>query len=349
MTVTDSEERRNRILGSIVETYILTASPVGSEVIARKLHSSLSPATIRNIMGELEAAGLLEQPHTSAGRVPTDQGYRVYVDRVMETRPLGPDQLHQLVRLVGSEDTEFEGMLERVSSALAELTQEAAFVVAPSVKQSTVRQIEFVPISVRKILCVLVSNEEILASHVVEVEEPMSRDEAAALVRFLNTELTGLPFNDLLGSLERRLLAQNDSFYYLVKRSLGILQQALSTEPSDRLMLEGMSYMIAQPEFSRDPRKAHQLLRGLDAQEPFLQRLRTDLANRGVQVRIGREAGVTGLEECSYVTASFSVGGEVVGGVGVLGPKRMDYARISALVDGMARALTQMLTSAQMR
>ena len=344
MNVTDFEQRRNRILESIIEAYVSTASPVGSELIARKMRSSLSSATIRNIMVELEEAGLLEQPHTSAGRVPTDRGYRFYVDSVMDARRLSPEQLLQMERVIAPGDAELEQFLEHASAALAALTQQAAFVIAPTVKQSTVRQIELVPISVRKLLCVLVGHEEIFASHVVVIEEPMSRDEAASLVRFLNTELVGVPFSELIGSLQRRLLAENDSFYHLVKRSLDLLQHALSTEPDDHFFLDGTSFVVAQPEFSRNPRKAHELLQGLDAHDRLLERIRQDIASDGVRVRIGHEVQVPGLDECSYVTTPFAIGGEVIGGVGVLGPKRMDYPRMHAIVEGMGRCMTSVLT-----
>jgi heat-inducible transcriptional repressor len=344
MYVTDYNQRRNRILESIIEAYVSTASPVGSELIARKLRSTLSPATIRNIMVELEEAGYVEQPHTSAGRVPTFRGYRYYVDSLMEVRKLSAEQLQQMIQLVQPEEMEVELLLDRVSEVLAELTQQAAFVVAPTVRQSTVRQIELVPLSVRKILCVLVTNhEEMFASHVVEVEEPISRDEAAALVRFINTQLAGLPFNDVIGSLERRLLAESDTFYHLVKRSLDILQHALSTEPEERFFLEGTSYVVAQPEFRRDPKKAHQLLKSLESQHELSERVRRDLSRERVQVRIGDEIQVPGYEGCSYVTAPFLLDGRIAGGVGVLGPTRMDYPRMSAWVEGMARALTEVL------
>ncbi|HLD78650.1 MAG TPA: HrcA family transcriptional regulator, partial [archaeon] len=222
--------------------------------------------------------------------------------------------------------------------------QEAAFVVVPTVKQSKVKQVELVPLTVRKLLCVLIANEEMIASHVVEIEEPMSRDETMALARFINTELVGLPFSDLLGSLERRMLAETDSFYHFVKRSLTILQHALSTEPSERFVLEGTSYVVAQPEFSRDPHKAHELLKGLDAEEVLLQRIRQDIAPDGSRVRIGHEVQVPGLEACSYITASFAMRDQMLGGVGVLGPTRMDYPRARALVEGMGRCLSEILT-----
>ena len=344
MNVTDFEQRRNRILELIVETYIATPSPVGSAFVSRKLRSSLSPATIRNIMGELEEAGLLEQPHTSAGRIPTDQGYRFYVDAVMDTRRIPSDELRQIEALIQPAELDLETLLSRASAILAELAQQAAFAVAPTVKQSRVKQIEFVPLGVRRILCVLIANDEMVASHVVGIAEPMSHDEGLALTRFINTELAGLSCRQLVESLERRILAERDSFYYLVKRSLDILQQALSTEPEERLFLEGASYVIAQPEFSRNPRKAHELLRGLDAEEALLARLHQDLAGDGVRVRIGREVQIPGLNECSYVAAPVAVGEQVLGGIGVLGPKRMDYPRMRSLVEGMGRCIAELFT-----
>ena len=344
MSVSDFDQRRNKVLELVIEAHVSSAAPVGSEFISRKLRSSLSPATIRNIMVELERAGLLEQPHTSAGRVPTDRGYRFYVDSVMDIRHLPQDELRQVEALIHPLELNVAYLLERANTVLSELTQQVAFAVAPSVKQSTVKQIELVPVSVRKVLCVLVANEDIMASHVVEIEEPMTRDEAVSLARFLNTELAGLSYNELLSSLERRMLAETDSFYHFVKRSLAILQHALSTEPDDRLFLEGTSRVVSQPEFSRDPRKAHELLKGLDQEERLLERIRQDIGQDAVQVRIGREVQVPGLEECSYITAPFGIGDEVIGGVGVLGPRRMDYPRLRALVEGMGRCVTGLLS-----
>jgi heat-inducible transcriptional repressor len=346
MTVTDSEQRRKRILETIIEAYVSTASPVGSELIARRLRASLSPATIRHIMAELEKAGYLEQPHTSAGRVPTDRGYRFYVDSVMDVRRLAAEELERLAELLQAEAQvrEVVQFLERVSEVLAELAQQAAFVVAPTVKRSTVRQIELVPLGMRKILCILVANEEIAASHLVEVEEPLSRDEAVALGRFINTELVGLPFGEVLGSLQRRLLAENDSFYHLVKRSLAILEHALAIEPTERLFLDGASYVVAQPEFQRDPNKAHGLLKAFEAQQALIGHLRDEVRAGAVQIRIGHELGLGGVEDCSCVSAPFVMGEGVTGGVGILGPRRMDYRRMSAVVDGVAHAMTELFS-----
>lgn len=344
MSVTDFEQRRNDILELIIEAYLATASPVGSEFVARKLRSSLSPATIRNVMGELEEDGYLAQPHTSAGRVPTDRGYRFYVDSVMDVPRVSPDELRQIELLIHPAEVDLELLLERASAALASLSQQAAFAVVPTVKQSRVRQVEFVPLGVRKVLCVLVANDEMIASHVVEMVEPMTRDEAVALARFINTELVGLSCRELVESLERRMLAERDSFYHVVKRSLDLLQQALSTEPEERFILEGTSALVSQPEFANNPRKAHALLKGLDAEAVLLARIRQDLAPEGVRVRIGREMQVAGLEECSYLAAPVAAGDAVAGGIGILGPKRMDYPRLRSLVEGVSRCVTELLS-----
>ena len=344
MSNADFEQRRREIFQAIVEAYVASAEPVGSALISRRLRPALSPATIRHVMVELEEAGYVEQPHTSAGRVPTDRGYRYYVDAIMETPRPSAQQLREMEALIDGEDVEVGVMLERASDVLSQVSQQAAFVIAPTVKQSRVKQIEFVPLGVRKLLCVLIANEEMIASHVVELEEPMNREEAIALARFLNTELVGLPFNELLSSLQRRLLAQTDSFYHLVKRSMMILEHALSTEPAQRLIVEGASYVVSQSEFRRDPRKAHELLRRLEEEEELLACLGQDVGDERVRVRIGRELKLHGLENCSCVTGAFAVGHEIVGGIGVLGPKRMDYRRLHALVDGMAHSITNVLT-----
>lgn len=345
MNVTYSDKRRKRILELVIEAYVSTALPVGSQLLAHKLRSGLSSATIRNIMADLEEAGYLEQPHTSAGRVPTDRGYRYYVDAVMDLQHISAEALREFEGRLEPMEYDVDRLLERAGALLVEFAQQAAFVVAPSVKKSTVKQVEFVPLSLRKLLCVMVANEEMVASHIVEIEEPMSRDEAAALSRFVNTELAGLEFASLLISLERRMLSQTDSFYHIVKRALQILQDALSTEPNERFLLQGTRVIIEQPEFSRDPKKAHDLLKGLDAEETLVERMRQDLAADSVQVRIGKEVKIPELESCSYVIAPFSFGHdhEMVGGIGVIGPKRMDYLRLRALVEGMGRCLSHCL------
>ncbi len=347
MNVTNSEIRRNEILGAVIEAYVAAASPVGSALVARKLREALSPATIRHIMVELETIGYLEQPHTSAGRVPTAQGYRWYVDRIMEVPRLSSEQVRALGAPLAHGEGDSAQVLARAGQALADLSQEAAFVVAPTVKQSRVRHIELVPVGVHKMLCVVVAEGDVVASHVIEVEEPLDRDEASAVARAASAELAGLPVAELLGALEQRLLGEQDVLGEAMKQALAILQNVLAGEPAGRLLVEGARYVVGQPEFQRQPQRAEALLEGLDAEGPLLERLHADLGTGAVRVRIGQEIGVPGLEACSYIVAPFAVGRGVVGGVGVLGPTRMDYRRHSALVQAMARAVTELLTDGE--
>ena len=348
LNVTDLERRKSDILEAIIEAYISAASPVGSELISRKLRQSLSSATIRHVMAELEEDGFLEQPHTSAGRVPTDRGYRAYVNNLRKTGRLTSEESERLARFTQLEAPELQQLFEQVGQVLAELSHQASVVLAPTVRQSTIKQIELLPVGVRKLLCVMVGQEAIIASHVVEIAEPISRDEALSLAHFLNTELSGLPIQELLDSLGRRMLAVNDSFYYLVKRSLAILELALATEPQGRCLVEGAIYLFEQPEFRNDPVKAHELLRHLEVREALSRRMREDLTTEATAIRIGQEVAIDGLSDCSYVLAPFGPHEAALGGIGVLGPKRMDYRRMLALVEGMASLITEVLSQSEL-
>lgn len=343
MHASDAEQRNKEILGAIIEAYIATASPVGSELISRKLRHSLSPATVRNIMADFEEEGYLEQPHISAGRVPTDRGYRYYVDSLMDMRRLSAEEARQLAEAIGASEPELGQCFARVSEALAHVSHQTVCVVAPTVKRSTIRQIELLPLSLHKLLCVLVGQEPLVASHVIDVEEPINHDEVLLLAHFLNTELVGLPARELLVSLERRLLSVSDSFYYLVKRSLDILQTALATEPEERLFIEGVTNLFAQPEFRKDPHKAERVFQHLESGHELLERMREDLVHEATSIRIGHELELEGFEDCSYVFAPFTLRQAAAGGVGILGPKRMDYRRMRALVEEAAALITDLV------
>jgi heat-inducible transcriptional repressor len=322
---------------------VATAVPVGSELVSRKLRLRLSSATIRNVMTALEQAGLLEQPHVSAGRMPTARGYRLYVDSVMEVPAPSAEQVRRLEASLGPQELEVDQILERAAEVLADAGEQAAFVIGPTVKQRRVRQIELVLLSERRVLCVLVAGGNMCASHAVEIGEPMTRDEAVSLARFINAELAGQPVSGLLEALSRRLLAQQDSIYHLVRRALEVLEHALSNEPEGRVYLEGVSYLVSQPEFARDPRRTHAVLQHLESPDELLAGFRRQPPSPGVRVHIGREVPVEGLEACSAITASFGAG-EAAGTVGLIGPTRMAYPQLTALADAMARCLTGILS-----
>ena len=341
--ITDSERRKNDVLGAIIDLHVATAEPVGSEAICRRLGQHVSSATIRNVMAKLEEEGLLVQPHTSAGRVPTNRGYRYYVDSLMQQMRMSAEEGQRIAQALSPAEGQLDVLLERVSALLSQLSQQTAFVIAPSLRSSAIKHVELVPLSPRRLLCVLMGQEPCVASHIIDIEEPISRDEAVALANFFNAELTGLPADELLSVLERRLLDASDSFYHMIKRSLAILQEALATEPEARLYIEGARHLFEQPEFRKDPHKAHELLRQLELRQALMERVRADLQQPRWCVRIGDEVDIDGMEECSYILAAFGVPDAVLGGIGVLGPRRMDYRRMVALVDGMVHLVSDAL------
>ncbi len=343
MSVTDSEERRNRILMAVIEDYIGTALPVGSHAICEKYRLNVSSATVRNIMGELEEQGLIMQPHTSAGRIPTDRGYRYYVNALHDMSPLDAVQVRQIDALLATSGVEAALLLDRAARLMAELTHQAAIALYPVLRRNVFKRLEVIPMDGRHLLCVLVTMQGLVRSIVIEVEEPVTTEELGTLQRFLNTELAGMALDAVEEFLQRRILAQSDSFFYLLKRALQILHLALEAQQQEQLRLEGTSYVLAQPEF-HDADKTRVLLRLLETRDELIALLQEDLTHEGMVVRIGQETQRAAMADCSLVSAPYQVGGRVVGGIGILGPKRMEYPRVMATVDYVARRVGELLS-----
>ena len=192
-------------------------------------------------------------------------------------------------------------------------------------------------------MCVLVTMQGLVRSIIIEVEEPVTLEELGPLQRFLNTELVGMALDEVEEFLQRRILAQSDSFFYLLKRALQILHLALEAQQREPLRLEGASYVLAQPEF-QDVDKTRVLLRLLEARDELVALLQEDLAREGLVVRIGQETQRAAMADCSTVSSSYKVNGRVVGGLGILGPKRMAYPRVMVTVDYVARRVGELLS-----
>ena len=342
--LTDSEDRRSKILVAVVEGYIDTGSPVGSQMICEKYRLGVSSATIRNVMGDLEAQGLIMQPHTSAGRVPTDRGYRAYVNALRELL-LDPEQARRVDALLGQTGVEPAALLDRAARLMAELTRQAAVALYPVLRRNAFKRLEVVPLDGRRLLCVLVTMQGLVRSIIIEVDEPVTAEELHTLLRFLNTELQGMGLDAVEEFLQRRILAQHDSFFHLLKRALQILHLALESGEAEPLRLEGASYMLMQPEF-QDAERTRLVLQFLETRQELVGLLQEDLAREGIQVHIGQELPQPAMSDCSLVTMTYRINGQVVGGLGVLGPKRMEYPRVMAMVDYVARRVGELLSEA---
>lgn len=343
MNVNDLEERRNRILLAVIEDYIGTACPVGSQAICEKYRLKVSSATVRNILAALEVEGLIMQPHTSAGRIPTDRGYRYYVNALRDMSPLDANQVQRIDEWLAASDMDAAVMLDRAARLMAEVTHQAAIALYPVLRRNVFKRLEVIPLDGRRLLCVLVTMQGLVRSIVVEVDEPVTAEELHALLRFLNAELSGMALDAVEEFLQRRILVQSDSFFYLLKRALQILHLALEAQQQEQLRLEGASYVLAQPEF-HDADKTRLLLRFLEAKEELIALLEEDLLREGVVVRIGQETRRAAMADCSMVSSSYKVGDRVVGGIAILGPKRMAYPRVMATVDYVARRVGELLS-----
>jgi heat-inducible transcriptional repressor len=250
MTTPSLDERRKEVLRSLVEMHVETGEPVGSESLARALHRNVSPATLRNIMADLEALGYLEQPHTSAGRLPTDEGYRVYVDSLMASRPLAPRDAAAIHSGLRKQDASANQVLENASRVLSRLSKQVGFVVVPDIEQTSFRHLDLVRLAHPRILVVMVSLTGIVTNKVVEVEEQLTQEQLQACANYLNTEFAGLSLHRIRARL-LELMGQEKALYdSLLKHSLSLGQRAFAPEGDEaNVYLDGAANMLSHPEF----------------------------------------------------------------------------------------------------
>jgi heat-inducible transcriptional repressor len=341
MAASALDERKRDVLRALIQLHIETGEPVGSESLSRSLGRALSPATLRNVMADLEALGYLDHPHTSAGRVPTDEGYRVYVDSLM-ARPSLPAGLQEAIaNELRKGDASAEQMMERASSLLSRLSRHVGFVLAPDIARTSFRHIDFVALAPPRVLVVMVSASGLLTHKVVELEEPIRPEELQACANYLNQSFAGMS----LGDIRRRLLelmteekAQYDS---LLQRVAALAGLAFDLEGEASVYLDGASNILERPEFE-DVAKMRSLFKTFEEKSRLVRLLDACLAGDGVRILIGHE-NPPDLRDLSLVAARCAVEGEEGIGLGVLGSTRMEYAYVIALVDHVARAVSDVL------
>lgn len=335
------EPRKMRILQAITDDYIRTADPVGSRTIARKYELGVSPATIRNEMADLEELGYLEQPHTSAGRVPSDKGYRLYVDQLMSPEIIAPEERDRLIEEVISLQRAMEHMIHRATRLLSLLTRYTAVVLAPRVSETTIRHIQLTLLDAFNILVVVVTEPGFVRNYIVESDRPLD----AQAIDSLNRELNEVFVNRSQKDVTRTVLSEiresmgESSF---AEETLAGVMNGLSSDDDSRVHLDGTLYLFEQPEF-RDVERAKALLGFLERDETLSDLLADAAGQGGTQVTIGHEHSHSEMYECSMVTATYSVGNTAVGTVGIIGPTRLDYAKVVSVVGVMADSLSEVL------
>lgn len=335
--------RQQAILKAIVEDYILTAEPVGSRVLAKKFDLGLSPATLRNEMADLEDEGLLRQPHTSAGRIPSDLGYRVFVDVLMERRgDLPPEDLRVLERFSFDARDLFD-ILQQTAKVTAVLAQCTAIVRAPRTQVAKIQYLQLIPLGPRDMMVVILTDQGATLNNLVRLPTEISEGELGVLSSFLNQHLRGQPLDGLTGKVVAKMLDEMRQYEDVIHA----LWQRLAATPDagERVFVSNASFLAQQPEFD-DGAKIRSLLCLLEREQTLasvLSVLGGD-APVGAHIAIGRENPLPDLHACSTVTATYSIGGQAFGEISVMGPTRLGYPRAVAAVETMARHLSDTLT-----
>lgn len=338
--------RKQQVLEAIVESYIATAEPVSSRTIARKYQLGVSSATIRNEMADLEEMGLIEQPHTSAGRVPSERGYRYYVDWLMRKTHLTAHEETLIHAVFTQKIWELAMLIQQTIKLVTELTDYLVFSLGPQMEHAALQQIQFLPLSPERTLLVMVAETGWVESKIVDLPIPVSVEELDDIAKVFNTYFRGLTFARITRTILQSVYNELSKQRQLLNLVLEIIESILTQESGEALYLGGARNILKQPEY-RDVKKVHHLL-GLIEEENVLRTILTEADPTGITVRIGKENKYHEIQNCSIVTAVYSLGENALGAFGLLGPIRMNYARAIAVVEYIAEALSKVLSRSQL-
>ena len=337
-------ERSRQILQAIIEDYIGTGEPVGSRTLSRRPGINLSPASVRNVMADLEELGFLYSPHTSAGRVPTEKGYRFYVASLLEVRQLNRDLRSRLRQECRSRDFDTESLLREVGRILSATSNYTGLVMVPRFTSTVFRRIEFVRLAETRVLVVFITQTGIVQHKLIEVEEPLTQRELDEVTNYLNLEFSGLSIQEI----KNRIFAEMDHERALVdhlrRRALLLSSRVLQYELGGQVFIEGASNILEQPEFA-DLSTMKRLMRTLDQKSLLVDLLDKAQQVEGLQILIGGADNYSEIEGCSLVTSSYASSRGTTGILGVIGPTRMPYAMVIPLVDYAASLVSDILNS----
>ncbi|GAA5181119.1 heat-inducible transcriptional repressor HrcA [Niveibacterium umoris] len=336
------DQRAQILLKALVERYIADGQPVGSRALSKSSGLELSPATIRNVMADLEEFGLVASPHTSAGRVPTAKGYRLFVDSLLTVQPLQHDQLRELEHQLQPDQP--QRVITAASHLLSELTRFAGVVVTARKTATRIRQLEFVGLSDRRILLIIVTQSGDVQNRILLTQRPYSTDELTRATNFLNQHFAGLEFDEIRDRIREELVQLREDMSDLMSAAISAGQEAFTESSGSSYVLSGERNLLEVEELSSNMGRLRDLFRLFEQKTGLLQLLDVSRNAQGMQIFIGGESGIAPLDDCTVVTAPFKVDGQVVGSLGVIGPTRMAYERVIPIVDITARLLSSALT-----
>ena len=337
-------ERSLILFKALVEHFINDGQPVGSRTLARDTRLDLSPATIRNIMADLEDIGLLRSPHTSAGRIPTVKGYRLFVDSLLRVDTLDQENVRRIAKELEIQDNS-QLLMERTSNMLSEITRLAGGVTLPRVEQKALDQIEFLSMTDNRVLVILVMKDREIQNRVIHTARPYTPSELQEAANYLNSLYSGKDLQTVRADILKEMKKVKDDVNKLMQTAIEMAQYAFSKdENKGDFVMAGQTNLMGFAELS-DVEKLRKLFDSFSYKRDLLHLLEQAIQAKGVQIFIGEESGYDVLDDCSIVTSPYEVDGQILGVLGVIGPTRMDYERVIPIVDVTAKMLGTALNS----
>ncbi len=342
------DKRKAFILATVVYEYVATAEPVGSNTLTQKYNLGVSSATIRSEMAELEAAGYLVQPHTSAGRIPSDAGYRTYVDQLMRPEVLHNEEQRRIHAEFRAASRELDEVIEHTTRLLGQLSRNVAFVVAPQRQTQHFRHIQLIWLSELAGLAVVVTSLGTATQYPFEHSADVEADDLTRLSNRLNAAFSGKVLRDIAAADVARVVAESGLRGELLATLQTVLSLAAGSGESPSVVSSGAQHLLDQPEF-QDLRKLRSILGVIEEQKALYDLVADAITSDGPSVKIGHELGSDEITECSVVAVPYRVGEETVGVLAILGPRRMPYARLLALASSTATSLNRHLANTEIR
>ena len=339
------DKRSQSILLELIRDYIEKAEPIGSRSLAKSHFKKLSPATIRNVMSDLEEMGYLHQPHRSAGRIPTDQGYRFFVNHI-----IGFPDLKSLNVLPDSDEhistnQSFDEVLETACSQVSKSSHQTGLVMLPSFSNTRFNHIQFTKVGVREALAVFYSELGVMQNKIIPTESDVTQDQLTSISKYLNEEFSGKTIKSIRLELLHRIRNEREYYDQLTKRAMELSTQVFSEEDENGdLLVEGTLNILNQPEFTADLEKIKALFKTLEEKSKLIKLLDLCLQQDGLTVLIGEENSEEEMSGCSLIADSYGLGGDKMGAIAVFGPKRMDYKNIISVVNHTAKKVSELLS-----
>jgi heat-inducible transcriptional repressor len=350
LSTEDQEDRKRKLLQAVIHQFIKSGKPVGSHTLAEEYRLDLSPATIRNVLADLETEGFLTHPHTSAGRVPTDKAYRFYVDSLVELQRLAQMEERRIEQEYEARVREVESLMLSTTKTLSALSHYTGFILPPKMEESRLRHIELVPLDARRLLVVCVSDSGIVKQRIVMFDHPVSMESVTQMARDLNGRLRDRPYSEVGDSILEHVETARLQQLEAGEVARQISRQAFSLEDmADDMVIDGTGNILALPDF-QDQEQVSAIAHLLDEKRALGEIIVKDLSQahpgdrwQGLRVRIGAENSFPDLRSLSLISSTYNINGRTVGVLGIIGPKRMEYSRMMSLVGTVAQMVSGVL------